>query len=81
MESPVIAYNENGYDFVETSEVWKQLCTVLPCFRQVAWPNYPTAVVEDTIEGKPVVIQLWKGWCQQFLGRNDRTFHDILLIR
>jgi hypothetical protein len=23
--------------------------------------------VEDTINGKPVVIQLWKGWCQQFL--------------
>ena len=24
-----------------------------------------------TINGKPVVIQLWKGWCQQFLGSED----------
>lgn len=71
MESPVLAYEENEYKFVETSEAWKELCTVLPCFKQVEWPDYPTAVIEDTINGKPVVIQLWKGWCQQFLGRDD----------
>src|SRR5688500_10439515 len=71
MESPVIAYEENGYKFVETSQAWKELCTVLPCFEQVEWPDYPTAIVEDTIGGKPIVIQLWKGWCQQFLGRDD----------
>ncbi len=71
MVSPVLAYEENGYRFVETSEEWKQACTVLPCFEEVAWPDYATAVVEDNINGKPVVIQLWKGWCQQFLGRDD----------
>lgn len=71
MASPVLAYEENGYKFVETSVEWKQLCTVLPCFRQVEWPNYPTEVLEDTVDGKKVVIQLWKGWCQQFLGRED----------
>src|SRR6188508_2673323 len=71
MASPVIAYEENGYKFVETSPEWKQLCTVLPCFEQVEWPNYPTAVIEDVIDGKSVSIQLWKGWCQQFLDRED----------
>lgn len=71
MDSAVIAYEENGYKFVETSEAWKQLCTVLPCFKQVEWPDYPASVIEDVIHGKPVVIQLWKGWCQQFLGWDD----------
>jgi hypothetical protein len=71
MTSPVTAYEENGYQFVETSPTWKKACTALPCFTQVEWPNYPTAVLEDTINGTPVVIQLWKGWCQQFLGRDD----------
>jgi len=71
MSSPVKSYVENGYKFVETSEEWKQLCTVLPCFKQVEWPDYETAIFEDEINGKPVVIQVWKGWCQQFLNRED----------
>jgi hypothetical protein len=33
--------------------------------------NYPTAVIADVIDGKNVMIQLWKGWCQQFLDRDD----------
>lgn len=71
MASPVISYDEGGYHFVETSPEWKELCTVLPCFKQVAWPDYATEVREVEIDGKPLVIQLWKGWCQQFLGRDD----------
>ena len=64
----VINYEENGYKFDETSDAWKEMCTVLPCFKQVEWPDYPSEVREATINGKPVVIQLWKGWCQRFLG-------------
>jgi hypothetical protein len=30
-----------------------------------------TQVVEDTIDGQAVVIQLWKGTCQKFLGLAD----------
>lgn len=71
MINPVLAYEENGYKFVETSEDWKRACMALPCFKEVAWPDYPTEVRDDIIDGKPVVIQLWKGWCQQFLGRDD----------
>ena len=70
MDSAVIAYEENGYRFVETSEKWEQLCAGLPCFPLVRWPGYPTEIVEDEINGKPVVIQLWKGWFQQLLGKN-----------
>ena len=67
--SPTIGYaDDNGYSYVETSELWKQLCSVLPCFAALQWPGYATTIVEDTIDGQPVIIQLWKGWCQKFLG-------------
>jgi hypothetical protein len=57
-----------GYGFVETSERWKELCSGLPCFLALQWPGYATAIVEDTINGQPVVLQLWKGLCPNFLG-------------
>jgi hypothetical protein len=63
-----VAYQEpTGYKFVETSDDLKQAAAALPCFKALHWPDYATDIVEDTINGKPVVIQLWKGWCQQFL--------------
>jgi len=69
---PVKAYSdEYGYDYLETSDDWKTACSVLPSFAAVHWPGYATAVVEDTIGGQPVVIQLWKGRCQRFFGLND----------
>jgi hypothetical protein len=58
----------SGYQYDETSEEWKQLCTAFPCFALLEWPGYSTHVVEDTINGQPVVIQLWKGDCEKFLG-------------
>jgi len=63
-----VAYQEpTGYKYVETSEELKEAAAALPCFRALEWPDYASTIVEDTINGKPVVIQLWKGWCQQFL--------------
>jgi len=63
-----IAYKDSdGYNYVETSDELKEAATVLPCFEALQWPDYATDIVEDVIDGKPVVIQLWKGWCQQFL--------------
>jgi hypothetical protein len=61
----------NGYEYVETSDFWKTCCSSLPSFSEVWWPDYSTKVIETTIDNQPVVIQLWKGWCQKFLGRND----------
>jgi len=63
-----VAYQEpTGYKYVETSDELKEAAAALPCFKALHWPDYDTEIVEDTINGKPVVIQLWKGWCQQFL--------------
>jgi hypothetical protein len=67
MPDLTVAYEENGYKYVETSPELKQAASALPCFAALHWPDYSTEVIEDTINGKPVVIQLWKGWCQQFL--------------
>ncbi|HLM24171.1 MAG TPA: hypothetical protein VK274_03900 [Pyrinomonadaceae bacterium] len=63
-----VAYQEpTGYKYVETSDELKAAAAALPCFKALQWPDYDSDIVEDTINGKPVVIQLWKGWCQQFL--------------
>lgn len=62
---------ENGYEYVETSQTWKQICSTLPCFAEMWWPDYLTKVIRTTISGEPVIIQLWKGWCQRFGGRWD----------
>ena len=71
MFNPTVRYVENGYDFNETSPEWKEACRNLPCFSAVWWPDYSTEVIEETINGEPIVIQLWIGWCQKFLGRDD----------
>lgn len=66
---PTFGYTDaNGYEYVETSEWWKDMCSIFPCFAAIHWPDYDTAIVEDTIDGQPIFIQLWKGWCQKFLG-------------
>jgi hypothetical protein len=68
-QSPTFGYGDaRGYTYVETSESWKELCRVLPCFDALQWPDYASKHVDDVIDGQPVVIQLWKGWCQKFLG-------------
>ena len=64
-------YTQSGYTFVENSDSWKSECSVLPCFSDLCWPDYDTKVIEDTVDGQPVVIQLWKGYCEQFLGMQD----------
>lgn len=71
MSGLTVAYEENGYKFVETSLALKHAVSGLPCFAAIRWPDYSTEIVEDTIDGKPVVIQLWKGWCQQFLSSSE----------
>lgn len=69
LQSPTIRYlGQDDYSFNETSESWKELCRQLPCFAALKWPGYTSDFVEDVIDGQPVVIQLWKGWCPKFLG-------------
>ena len=63
----VESFDAKGYRYVETTDEWREACRPLPCFAALWWPDYATKVIEDTIDGKPVIIQLWKGWCPQFL--------------
>jgi phosphatidylserine/phosphatidylglycerophosphate/cardiolipin synthase-like enzyme len=63
-----IQYTDGGYEFTETAQWWKQVCAGLPCFLQIGWPGYETAVIDNIqIGGQAVVLQLWMGWCQRFL--------------
>ena len=72
MDSPTVKFTDaRGYSYVETSDGWKKACSSLPSFSEVWWPDYSTKVVDIQIAGKPIVVQLWKGWCQKFLGSSD----------
>ena len=67
--SPTFMYtDEHGFTFVETSERWKDMCVNFPCFDLLQWPDYSSTHIDAEIDGEPVVIQVWKGWCQKFLG-------------
>ena len=68
MNLPTFTYMQGGYTYNETSEAWAEMCKVLPCFRQLQWKGYPSTYVETRIDNHNVVIQLWKGTCQKFLG-------------
>lgn len=61
---------KDGYEYIETAKPWKAMCATLPCFAEMWWPGYLTKVVRTKIRGHDVVIQLWKGWCQRFLGHH-----------
>jgi hypothetical protein len=72
LNSPVVQYfDDRGYEYDETAEWWKRACMAFPCFAAVEWPGYATQVINDVIDGQPVIIQLWKGTCQKFLGLNN----------
>jgi hypothetical protein len=69
LESPTALYTDaRGYRYVETSDGWKKMCTAFPCFGALHWPDYDTKVIPTTINGQAVVVQLWKGYCEKFLG-------------
>jgi hypothetical protein len=75
--SPTFRYSDrSGYRYDETSERWKQLCTVFPCFAALHWTGYLTTVIDSIngqpllIDGQAVVIQLWKGTCRKLLASN-----------
>lgn len=60
--------DQNGYQYCETSEYWKNMCQDLPCTLLLQWPGYQTAIVPTTLNGQPAIIQVWRGHCQRFLG-------------
>ena len=75
LSKPVEPCNEsvdgNGFKYVETKDPFKNFCANFPCFAALQWPGYATKVIQDkTINGIPVVIQLWKGLCERFPGQD-----------
>jgi hypothetical protein len=62
---------DGAYKWDSTSQPWKDLCSALPCFSALAWPLYDTKVIEVQLFGQPMVVQLWKGLCPQFLGKTN----------
>lgn len=69
LSAPTIEYADaRGYRYVETSDNWKKNCTAFPCCAALHWPDYNTKCIPASINGQPVVIQLWKGYCEKFLG-------------
>lgn len=40
-----------------------------PCMALMHWPKYDTKVIDTKIDGRKVVIQLWKGYCPSYLPR------------
>ena len=67
MNAPSVHYvAEGGYNYDETSEFQKKICAVFPCAMAMQWPGYATTIVEDTLDGAEIVIQLWKGLCPKF---------------
>lgn len=69
LSDPTVSYKDSrGYGYVETSDRWKQMCTAFPCFAALQWPDYSSTSFQTKINNKPVVIQLWKGYCEKFLG-------------
>ena len=57
----------DGYTYVEATELLAELCLVAPCSPLLSFPDYPSTWKEVVIDGKQVVIQLWKGTCQHFM--------------
>lgn len=57
----------DGYTYVEATELLAELCLVAPCSPLLSFPDYPSMWKDVVIDGKHVVIQLWKGSCQHFM--------------
>jgi hypothetical protein len=68
MKNPTVSSVCNGYQCIETSEIWKWAFAPLPSNTSVAWPGYATEAINTVINGQPIVIQPWLGHCQKFLG-------------
>ena len=74
-------YSQDGgtcpMEFVQTSQLWKNLCSALPSsIATTSWPGYRTMVFYDQWIGGfgPLIIQVWKGRCEKFMGDRVNRF-------
>jgi hypothetical protein len=38
-----------------------------PCIAAMHWPGYETKILERRLDGRDIVIQLWKGFCPSYM--------------
>jgi hypothetical protein len=77
---PAIVFEEDGYHYTDQMQWWKEVCVGLPCFIELGWPGYESGVIDHIdaggqsqrlqIDGHDIVIQLWRGYCENSLGLN-----------
>lgn len=61
-----IVTNENGFGYVQANDAFATLCLPLPCWSGLRWDGYPSVTREAVVRGEKVVIQAWKGACENF---------------
>lgn len=55
-----------GFEYVQASDALAAICLPLPCWSGLRWGGYASAIREAHVLGEEVVIQVWKGACEQF---------------
>jgi hypothetical protein len=45
----------------------EELAVPFPCNALMHWPGYDTEVIDLKLDGRDVVIQLWKGYCPKYM--------------
>ncbi len=54
-----------SYEYTELPP--EELAQSYPCTPAMHWPGYDTKVIDTEIDGRAVVIQLWKGFCPAYM--------------
>ncbi|AUH01021.1 hypothetical protein CWC46_15080 [Prodigiosinella confusarubida] len=54
-----------SYKFTELPP--EGLAEAFPCTALMHWPEYDTKVIDTKVNGRDVVIQLWKGFCPSYM--------------
>lgn len=54
-----------SYNFAEQPS--EELVELIPCFAGMYFPGYDTTVLHRVLDGREVIIQLWKGYCPSYL--------------
>ena len=45
----------------------EEIAQWLPCSSVMHWPGYDTKVISRKLDGRDIIIQLWKGYCPSYL--------------
>jgi len=57
--------NNMAYQFAELPP--EVIAEHFPCTAAMHWPKYDTRVIKKRLDGRDIVIQLWKGYCPSYM--------------